>query len=255
MKSNILSNFSHELRTPLHSILGFSAILAEETSEKELKEYARSIQRSGQRLLSTVTSIVELAALESTSRERVLYPVVLHDLVQEEAMRYKESIEERGLMLDLVLSARDLIVLLDKDRFHKAFEKLINNAIKFTHSGSIRIELTQELPTEAAVAPPVDYFGSGSANPARPGARGLAVISIRDSGIGMSPEFLEKAFDKFKQESSGFSRRYEGSGLGLPLARSYIRLMNGDVTLQSEPGQGTEVLITLPVVAQLRADE
>ncbi len=232
IKSNILSNFSHELRTPLHSILGFSSLLAEEIKDKALREYALSIERSGQRLLATVTSIIEIAQLESGVGEMELYPMPIAEVLEAESLAFKPLVEERGIEFHVDIPRRDLIVLIEKNRFRKAFEKILHNALKFTEEGEIRIELALE---------------DGISNIQQ------AVIRVRDTGIGMSPEFVRTAFEKFKQESSGFNRSYEGTGLGLPIARSYIRQINGTIDLSSEPGVGTLVTIRFPVVAKIGA--
>jgi PAS domain S-box-containing protein len=236
IKSNILSNFSHELRTPLHSILGFSALLEEEMEDQGLRDYASSIRRSGERLLSTVTSIIEIAALESTAGERLLYPHPIADVLEFECAKYESPIYEKGLRLQTRIPLRTQIILLDKDRFGKAFEKIISNALKFTHFGSITVELSTEMR-------PIDNQ--------RPHEERVT-IKIADTGIGMAPEFVETAFEKFKQESTGSNRSYEGTGLGLPLARSYIKQMNGEVALKSQLGSGTEVIMSFPVVGHLK---
>ena len=233
MKSNILSNFSHELRTPLHAILGFSGLLVDAIEDRELREYAVSIQRSGERLLSTVTTIVEIAAIESTQGEIILYPMLLSEVLEAESLALKAAIENRGIEFLLDIRDRNLIVLLDKDRFHKAFEKIASNAIKFTHTGFVRITLSEEL---------------RGAKDGRPESR--AVIRLRDTGVGMSEEFIQTAFEKFKQESTGFNRSYEGTGLGLPLARRYLTLMNGDIELTSKLGEGTEAIISFPIMGK-----
>ncbi|SRR5579883_3001815 len=237
LKSNILSNFSHELRTPLHSILGFSSLLEDSLPNSELREYARSIHRSGRRLLTTVTSIIELASMEANSSDLVLYPTLLADIVRSEAELFQPLVMERGLKLITDIHNDNNIVLLDKERFVKAFEKILTNAIKFTNAGVIRIQLKEEMHVR----------GGG-----QPEER--AILRISDTGIGMSSEFVLSAFGKFEQESSGPSRRYEGTGLGLPLARSYIRMMNGDIGLESELGKGTEVWMSFPVVGKLEPE-
>lgn len=234
IKSNILSNFSHELRTPLHSILGFSSLLVEELPEGELREYARSVERSGQRLLSTVTSIIEVAQLESGVSELVAYPVSIAEVVKAEGLAIKEQVEAKGLEFRLSIESEDMIVLLERTRFRKAFDKILHNAVKFTQAGSVEIALTHESPKAHSTT---EY----------------AAIRIRDTGIGMSPEFVKTAFEKFKQESSGFNRSFEGTGLGLPIARSHIRMMSGTIEIESEPGAGTTVTIRFPVVGHIGA--
>ncbi|HWF45140.1 MAG TPA: PAS domain S-box protein [Candidatus Kapabacteria bacterium] len=231
VKSTILSNFSHELRTPLHSILGFSSVLSEELNDEHLREYSYSIHRSGKRLLSTLTSIIELAALESSPGGTVLYPMLLSEETIVAAEAIEDAVNACDLSLVVDIRKRTAVVLLDRTRFQKAFDKIASNALKFTHQGSIHIILTEE---------------------SRISSQGRmeewAILCVRDSGIGMSPEFLHTAFEKFKQASTGSSRTYEGTGLGLPLARGYIKLMGGEIELSSELGKGTEVIIRFPIV-------
>lgn len=236
IKSNILANFSHELRTPMHSILGFSSILAEEldlldrSKSGELVTYARSIQRSGERLLSTLTAIIELAALESSPGEMVLYPMKLSDVVRRCVDEYRSEFAERGLAYRVEVLDAEGVVLLDAERFRKALDKILHNAIKFTSRGEVVVSVERRtLPVRGK-------------NEER-----MAVI-IRDTGVGMSEQFLETAFEKFKQESTGLGRAFEGAGVGLTLAKGYLRMMNGSITITSEPQVGTTVMITLPVV-------
>ncbi len=233
-KSVILSNFTHELRTPLHSILGFSSLLAESVPEGDLQDFAWSIHASGKRLLSTLTSVMELAALESRPSDLALYPVIFSEVVTDCVETFRSRIRERGLSLRLNLEKRDQVVLLDLARFEKAFDRVMTNAIKFTHIGAITVDISEEVRPRPYGLPSED----------------LAILKIIDSGIGMAPEFVERAFDKFKQESYGPGRGYEGIGIGLPLARGYARQMSGDVTLTSMLGVGTQVKIQFPIVSR-----
>jgi len=232
VKSVVLSNFTNELRTPLHSMLGFSALLADALAEGETQDYARSIQTSGKRMLATLTSLIEFAALESRPNDLVLYPMPLAEVLESLIEPYRSHIEQRGLELVLDVPQANAIVLLNEDRLKRAFERIMANAIKFTHQGGIRVELGEEV-RACSYGPPQER----------------AVIRVRDTGIGMSPEFAARAFDKFKQESNGI-RGYEGIGIGLPLARGYVRQMNGDMGLTSEAGMGTEVWMSFPIVAK-----
>jgi PAS domain S-box-containing protein len=230
IKSNILANFSHELRTPMHSILGFSSMLVEELQHSELRTYARSIQRSGERLLDTLTSIIELAALESSPGEIALLPVPLAKVVESTIDELRQEFSDRNLRCDLVVRDASPIVLLDVDKFKKAVEKILHNAIKFTSVGGITITV-ERISVEQ-----------------RGRMEGRAAVRIRDTGVGMSQDFIDTAFEKFKQESTGLGRSFEGAGLGLTLAKGYLRLMNGTISIASNPTEGTEVTLTLPIV-------
>jgi PAS domain S-box-containing protein len=236
IKSNILANFSHELRTPMHSILGFSSILVEElelldrATSHELVTYARSIQRSGERLLGTLTSIIELAALESSPGEIVLYPMRLADVVKRCVDAFRSEFAERGLAYRVDIRSADGVVLLDAERFRKALDKILQNAIKFTSRGEVIVTVDR-----AKV-------------PVRGKDEERMLVTVRDTGVGMSEQFLETAFEKFKQESTGLGRAFEGAGVGLTLAKGYLRMMNGSISITSEPQVGTSVTITLPIV-------
>ena len=230
VKSNILANFSHELRTPMHAILGFSSMLVEELTDPEQLTYARSIQRSGLRLLDTLTSIIELSALESSPGEISLYPTRLSDLVREVAELHRPVVELKHLQFCIDITDTEAIVLLDLERFRKTMDKILHNAIKFTTAGKICVrQYRQEIEHQGRRQP-------------------CAFISIEDTGIGMSQDFIDNAFEKFKQESTGLGREYEGAGLGLTLARGYLRLMNGSITISSSPDKGTTVTLILPIV-------
>ncbi|HZK76028.1 MAG TPA: HAMP domain-containing sensor histidine kinase [Candidatus Kapabacteria bacterium] len=245
VKSVILSNFTHELRTPLHSVLGFSALLADSLPEGEHRDYAQSVHASGKRLLATLSSLMELSSMETRPNDLALYPAVLAEMLVALAEHYRPMIEQRGLSLVLDVPrgtalTGSQIVLLDEDRFSRAFERIMANSIKFTHQGWIRIELTEEL-RERPHGWPLEE---------------RAVIKVSDSGIGMPAESAAKAFDKFKQESAGQPRAgsYDGIGIGLTLARGYLRQMNAEIGLTSEQGKGTEVSINFPAVARVEAN-
>ncbi len=124
--------------------------------------------------------------------------------------------------------------MLDTTRFRTAMDKVVSNAFKFTRKGTVTLVLQRV------------------AQPTRTGHKQeRAVIRVRDTGIGMSKKFLSLAFDEFTQESVGINRSFEGTGLGLTLARSYVRLMNGEMTIDSEPEKGTEVSISFPLIPMI----
>lgn len=226
IKSNILANFSHELRTPMHAILGFASLLMEDLENEEHRQYATSINRSGKRLLNTLSSILELATLESETRQIQLEPMLASDVLEELRTTYEPLAREQGLEFSTHAFDPTLTVSLDRTRMRKALDNILSNALKFTKRGSIIVSSSREFNARG---------------------RESAVLRVKDTGIGMSKEFLPHAFEEFKQESSGFGRTYEGTGLGLTLARSYVRLMHGDISIQSSPSKGTEVIISFPV--------
>ncbi|WP_374310621.1 ATP-binding protein [Dongia sp.] len=225
-KSMFLANMSHELRTPLNAINGYSEAMAMELfgelGEKRYVEYANNIWRSGQHLLSLINSVLDISKVEAGRMEIVCETVPLRVLVAECLALVQVQAEQNGL----VLIADDVPALnlwADPRALKQVLVNLIGNALKFTPpGGEIRI--------------------SGSA------IMGGTEIVVADSGIGMAEADIPRALTVFGQLDNAYARRHDGSGLGLPLAKSLIDLHGGTLTIASKPGQGTRVTIRLPLV-------
>jgi two-component system, cell cycle sensor histidine kinase PleC len=226
IKSEFISNMSHELRTPLNSVLGFSKLLSEHENRKlsddDIVEYASLVQDAATHLLTVINNILDISKLHSGSF--ILDPSDVHiaDSLDDCLMHYARQINDAGLNLVCNI-ADDLPVLQgDEQKLRQTFTNLIGNAVKFTPSGgTIRID--------AACAP-----------------NGDIVVSIADTGVGMSEEEIRVALAPFGQVDASRSRWREGSGLGLPIAKALVELHGGDIVIKSTKGQGTEVFVTLP---------
>ena len=220
LKSAFLANMSHEIRTPLTSIIGFAEVLAEEATETE-REFAGLIRNSGRRLMETLNSVLDLAQLESSALKIELEPIDVAQLIHETLELFRPTAADRGLRLSFEREHNvPVLVRVDRAGLSRVLTNLVSNAIKFTQQGGVTIRMDSE---DSHVH-----------------------IIVSDTGIGISSAFLPRLFDEFKQESTGLTRSYEGSGLGLTITKRLVELMGGAIDVESEKGAGTTFTVTLP---------
>jgi len=227
LKSNFLSNLSHEFRTPLNGIIGFAEILKSETNNEDHRDYAGRIYRSGKRLLTTLSSILNLSALENNIPETNLINVELNNFVETVYDYFKDSDVNKNLRFEISQDREDVNVFIDKMLLEQSLINILDNAFKFTIEGNISIEIKQ-------------VHKSG---------RQYGAVIIRDTGIGIPQNNFSDIFEDFKQISEGYSRKYEGLGLGLPVAKRMIELIDGKIEFESKVGKGTTFYIYLPLSA------
>ncbi len=222
-KSAFLATVSHELKTPLNSIIGFSDVIQTlRTSEPKSAEYAEHIAKSGRRLLEVVSDILDISKIESGGFVLNRQPADLGDIVDAAVDGMRDAAAGRGQTLDARVP-RDLPMLsLDAKRVRQILTNLISNANKFT-------------PERGRI------FVVARRNP-----DGGAAVAVADTGVGMTDEQVAVALRPFGQVQGHLARTEEGTGLGLPIARGLARQHGGDIHIQSEPGKGTTVLLTLP---------
>ncbi len=225
-KSEFLANMSHELRTPLNAINGFSEIMAGELfgplGDPRYKGYAADILKSGQHLLSLINDILDMAKIEAGKMTLHYERVSLKEVVEDAARLMRGRIQEAGL--HLVVDAPDLPeVEADHRGLKQVLLNLISNAVKFTpEGGDIVVGLSQSAP-------------------------GRIRVAVTDTGIGIAPEDVARLARPFEQVEGQHSKTTQGTGLGLALTKSLIELHGGQLTIESEPGQGTTVSFDLPV--------
>ena len=225
-KSEFLAHMSHELRTPLNAILGFAELLRNEMfgplGDARYREYAADIHGSGEHLLEIINTILDLTKIEAghitLNEETVDLAEILHAterLIQPAALR-------RRIRLAVAPPPGPLRLRLDATRFKQILLNLLSNAVKFTPPGG---DVT--LSAEAA-------------------ADGALQLIVRDSGIGMTTDDIGKAIEPFQQIDNVFNRRYEGTGLGLTVAKLLVELHGGTLAIESVPKSGTTVTVSLP---------
>ena len=225
-KSEFLANMSHELRTPLNAIIGFADVISEQTigpdRPEKYREYAEDIRNSGQHLLDVINDILDLAKIEYGKSTLIEEDAELEDIVHACFRIIHDKAVENDL--DLVAAALSERPILHADirKIKQILLNLLSNAVKFTPRGG-------------RVA-----FEAG-----RTGDDGIA-LRVEDSGIGIAPADIQKALAPFVQIDSRLSRKYQGTGLGLPLTKALAELHGGDLEITSELGRGTAVTVTLP---------
>ncbi|WP_118828552.1 PAS domain S-box protein [Salinibacter ruber] len=230
MKSSLLANMSHEIRTPLTSILGFAEMIEEETGSleppaeagdlKPLGEFAGLIQKSGQRLMDTLTGVLNLSRLEAGEMDLAAEPVDLSEQAREVAGELRPRAEAEGLRLQVQAGGEPIWAQADGGGVQIVLRNLVSNAIKYTDDGELWLRVYRE--------------------------NGSAMIEVEDSGIGMDPEKIEDLFKPFRQASEGMAREYEGTGLGLAVTREAVEQMNGSIEVETEKGKGTTIRVQLP---------
>jgi signal transduction histidine kinase len=224
-KSEFLANMSHELRTPLNAIIGFAEILAGEIfgplGHERYKGYIADIRDSSQWLLRLVNDILDVAKVESGKAELFEEPVAIATVVESCIRLMRERMQARGLHLTRSIPAKLPLVRCDERRLKQIVLNLLSNAVKFTPAGG-------HITVRAAVED--DGF----------------IIAIKDTGIGIAAEDIDRALNRFGQIDSHLQRKQEGTGLGLPLTKAMTELHGGRLEIASMPGAGTRVTVRLP---------
>ncbi len=224
-KSEFLANMSHELRTPLNAVIGFSEVLLQrmfgDLNDKQ-DEYLKDIYASGQHLLSLINDILDLSKIEAGRMELAPAPFHLPTALENAVTLVKERASRHGIAVELEVDPRLGELVGDERKVKQVLLNLLSNAVKFTPEGG-RISLK---------AGPRD---------------GVVEIAVTDTGIGIAPEDQAAIFEEFRQVGSDETRKQEGTGLGLTLAKKFVELHGGRIWVESEPGRGSTFTFTLPL--------
>ncbi|QDK79744.1 response regulator [Spirosoma sp. KCTC 42546] len=239
-KSEFLANMSHELRTPLNSVLILASLMAENKpnnlTDKQI-EYANVIHKSGSDLLQLINDILDLSKIEAGKVDIQLEQVAVSSIVNDLQQLFSVVAEQKSVSLHTQIDeAVPATIRTDKQRLEQTIRNLLSNAFKFTPpKGSVTLSFRIE-------KPPLKLTNSSLAQAAQ-----VLVISVADTGIGIPTDRQQLIFDAFQQADGSTSRKYGGTGLGLSITRELIRLLNGEVQLQSEPGKGSTFTLILPL--------
>ena len=226
-----LASMSHELRTPLNAIIGFAGTLLMRlpgpvTHEQERQ--LRTIQASARQLLAQISDLIDLSKIASGKVELRLEPLECHALIAELLPVFQPQARQKGLQFDFNAPHDDIRVRCDRLAMQRIVSKLVNNAIKFTDSGAVRIEL----------------------DTAEVNGRACATVSVSDTGIGIAPEhqrLLERAFSQ--PGGAGVPGQFDGTGLGLQLSLQLAQLLNGQISVASGQGHGSVFTLAVPLEA------
>ncbi len=224
-KSDFLASMSHELRTPLNAVIGFGEAMTLEVFgplSPKYREYAQDIVESGSHLLDLISDILDLAKIEAGRVELSEEKVGLEPLIDAAVKLLRGRAERSGIHLDIRLPDAPVTVLVDPRRLKQVVINLLTNAVKFTPAGG-SVTVTVTLPPD----------------------RGIEII-LADTGIGMRKEDIPHALEPFGQVGRSVTRPNEGTGLGLALVRGIVDMHGGRMDIDSDPGRGTTVTVTLP---------
>lgn len=226
IKENFLANMSHEIRTPLSGILGFTNLLQKRPLDETSKEFVSSIQRSGENLMAIINDILDLSKIEAGMMRITKGIFSINGLVNSIETFFVERAKEKGLTISSKIDSSIADTLNgDATRLTQILVNLIGNAIKFTHQGTINIEIYNKQQTENEV---------------------IVGFKVSDTGIGIDKEKLSEVFERFNQGEDSTTRNYGGTGLGLSIVKSLIQLQNGDIEVISEQGKGTTFHFFIP---------
>ncbi len=224
LKTALLNNMSHEFRTPLNSILGFSSLLSEAIDDTELKKMALVIFESGTRLLHTLDAILDMSLLESGLMRTDDVLIDFHETTLSLLGDYTETANKKGVEISFECTQK-FKGYIDLRLYSLIVNNLVDNALRFTYTGSVIVYLTLAM---------INH-------------QNVLILKVSDTGVGVSPNFQKAIFKEFFKVESGNIQSLEGVGLGLALVRKSLTLLNGDITLESSPGVGSVFTVYIPL--------
>jgi signal transduction histidine kinase/DNA-binding response OmpR family regulator len=227
-KSRFLANMSHELRTPLNAIIGYSEMLLEEAEDTQQDDFApdlKKINTAGKHLLELINAVLDLSKIEAGKMELYLETFSVPEMLKGVQSIIKPLVEKNGNVFVVrgVDTAGDIFA--DATKLRQVLLNLLSNACKFTENGTITLEITRRTKEE----------------------REWIRFRVIDTGLGMTPEQIEKVFGEFTQADSSTTRKYGGTGLGLAISRRFCNIMGGDILVESEFHKGSTFTVTIPV--------
>ena len=257
-KSIFLANMSHEFRTPLNHIMGFSQILQEDARDlgaEELIDDLKTISSSSLDLLTLIEGILDLTKIEAGDIELRLETFTILNVVEQVVATIEPMAERKKNILEIQCPSDIGSMHTDKTKLRQSLFNLLSNASKFTSDGTITFAVTRSLETPAEAANRAQrlgaYRGDGQAENTLSllsSSQEWIVFTIKDTGIGMSPEQLARIFDPFMQADSSSTKKYGGTGLGLTITKEFCEMMGGDITAFSELDKGSTFTIRLPAI-------
>ena len=224
-KSNFLSNMSHDIRTPMNAIVGYTALAKKERDPEKVADYMNKIDASSHHLLALINDVLDMGRVESGKMELELAPANLVKNLDEVRDLFATQMKTKKLDFTVTADVSNRMAICDKSRLNRILLNLLSNAFKFTpEGGSVSVKLIQT--------------GAGE-------DMGYYQLRVKDTGIGMSPEFAATVFEAFTRERTAEVTGIQGTGLGMAITKSFVDLMGGEINVITEKDKGTEFVIHL----------
>jgi signal transduction histidine kinase/CheY-like chemotaxis protein len=230
-KSQFLANMSHELRTPMNAIIGYSEMLmedAEDAGDEQTIDDLGKIRTAGKHLLALINDVLDLSKIEAGKMTLTIEAFDLADLIESVVTTIQPLVDKNRNRLEITLPENARTMEADQTKLRQALFNLLSNACKFTQDGFVSLEMERRGPPDAE----------------------RVVFTVKDSGIGMTADQVEKVFEEFTQADLSTQQRFGGTGLGLPISRKFARMMGGDISLTSKRGEGSTFTLELPARAK-----
>ncbi|MBU1100911.1 MAG: PAS domain S-box protein [Bacteroidetes bacterium] len=218
LKSEFLAQMSHEIRSPINSILNFTSLVEELTigyGNHELEECFSSIDNSSKRVIRTIDAILNMSELQLGTYQKSFRKTDIKDMLERLVAEYRRTAATKNLSLKLNITTSETVHYTDEYAANQIFANLIDNAIKYTNEGEISVSLNRSL-------------------------NGSLFARVQDTGQGISKEYLPYLFEPFSQEQQGYSRKFDGNGLGMSLVKRYCEIIGAEISVKSNVGTGTE---------------
>jgi len=221
LKEAFLQNLSHEIRTPMNAIVGFTGLLNDpNVPNDQQKEFKSIILKSSNQLLSIVTDILTISRIQTGQEEVIIRPIQIDTVIDNLLVIFRPLILAKNLSFNVCIETHGDVILTDDFKLTQILTYLLNNALKFTHIGSIEL---------------------GYAIKER-----VVTFTVKDTGIGVAKELHESIFERFRQANTSISTNYGGTGLGLAISKSFAEMLGGSIHISSEPGQGATFTLNIP---------
>lgn len=235
-KTRFLFNMSHDIRTPMNAIMGFTEIARENASDPEkVKDSLDKVKIAGKELLALINEVLNVARIESGTLKPIMERADLNDLSKDMELLFEQSMREKGIRFETVTRITEAHVICDMQHIREICVNLLSNAQKFTpKGGSVVLEIRQKDTV-------LDAFGQ-------------YIISVRDTGIGMSEKFQKVQFELFEREETKDVSKIEGTGLGLPIVKRLVDMLGGEIACRSKKGEGTEYTLIFRLEKDKRQD-
>jgi signal transduction histidine kinase len=220
-KAAFLTQISHEIRTPINTLLNYISLVKSELDEKvadSISNYFTSIESAGKRIVRTIDLLVKISELVSNNYKGKFDEHDLSELLREIVSNYRLEAEQKNINLKIINQLNESKFLFDRSSVYDIFDNLIDNAVKYTSAGGVTVYLKLSILSKISVV-------------------------IKDTGEGITTDYLNKIFRPFSQETDGYTRRFDGNGLGLSLVKEYCRLNNAEIFVCSEKGVGSEFTV------------